>query len=48
MKVINPHMIVLARESRGMTQQELAGKIDSYKVNISRLEEDRPMSTTNY
>lgn len=38
MKVINPHMIVLARESRGMTQQELADKIDSYKVNISRLE----------
>lgn len=38
MKVINPHMIVLARESRGMTQQELAEKIDSYKVYISRLE----------
>lgn len=38
MKMVNPHMIVLARESRGMTQQDLADRIDSYKVNISRLE----------
>jgi Zn-dependent peptidase ImmA (M78 family)/transcriptional regulator with XRE-family HTH domain len=35
---INPNMIVLAREARGFTQQELAEKINLHKANVSRLE----------
>jgi Zn-dependent peptidase ImmA (M78 family)/transcriptional regulator with XRE-family HTH domain len=35
---INPNMIVLAREARGLTQQDLADKLDLHKANISRLE----------
>jgi Zn-dependent peptidase ImmA (M78 family)/DNA-binding XRE family transcriptional regulator len=35
---VNPNMIVLARESRGQTQQELAEKINIHRANISRLE----------
>lgn len=35
---INPQMILLAREARGMTQAELAERLHSYKGNISRLE----------
>lgn len=31
-------MILLAREARGMTQTELAERLNSYKANISRLE----------
>jgi Zn-dependent peptidase ImmA (M78 family)/transcriptional regulator with XRE-family HTH domain len=37
-QLINPNMILLARESRGLTQTELAIKLNSYKANISRLE----------
>jgi Zn-dependent peptidase ImmA (M78 family)/DNA-binding XRE family transcriptional regulator len=37
-KIVNPAMIILAREARGMTQQELADKIHLHKANISRLE----------
>jgi Zn-dependent peptidase ImmA (M78 family)/plasmid maintenance system antidote protein VapI len=35
---INRRMIVLAREARGLTQQELAEKIKLHKANVSRLE----------
>lgn len=35
---INPNMIVLARESRGQTQQDLAEKIKLHRANVSRLE----------
>lgn len=35
---INPNMIVLAREARGLTQQELAEKLNLHKANVSRLE----------
>lgn len=38
MHQVNPQMIVLARESRGWTQQVLSEKINSYKANLSRLE----------
>jgi Zn-dependent peptidase ImmA (M78 family)/transcriptional regulator with XRE-family HTH domain len=37
-QTINPNMILLARESRGLTQTDLAEKLNSYKANISRLE----------
>jgi len=36
--VFNPVMIALAREARGITQQELADKLHLHKANISRLE----------
>lgn len=35
---VNPAMITLAREARGMTQQQLADKLHLHKANISRLE----------
>ena len=35
---INPSMIVLARETRGFTQQNLADKLDLPRANVSRLE----------
>jgi Zn-dependent peptidase ImmA (M78 family)/transcriptional regulator with XRE-family HTH domain len=35
---INPKMIVLARETRGWTQQDLARKINLHRANVSRLE----------
>lgn len=35
---INPQMILLAREARGLTQNDLAERLNSYKANISRLE----------
>lgn len=35
---INPNMIVLARESRGMTQQELAAEIGMAPTNLSKIE----------
>ncbi len=35
---INPHRIILAREARGYTQQQLANKVNLHKANISRLE----------
>lgn len=35
---VNPNMIVLAREARGLTQQELADKLSLHRANISRLE----------
>lgn len=35
---VNPNMIVLARESRGQTQQDLAEKIKLHRANVSRLE----------
>src|SRR5262245_4375991 len=38
MQTVNPQMIVLARESRGWTQQTLSEKIHSYKANLSRIE----------
>ena len=34
-QTINPNMILLARESRGLTQTDLAEKLNSYKANIS-------------
>jgi Zn-dependent peptidase ImmA (M78 family)/DNA-binding XRE family transcriptional regulator len=37
-QVINPDMILLAREARGLTQLGLAEKLNTYKANISRLE----------
>jgi Zn-dependent peptidase ImmA (M78 family)/transcriptional regulator with XRE-family HTH domain len=35
---VNTEMIILARESRGITQQELADRIGIHKANASRLE----------
>ena len=35
---INPHMIVLAREARGLTQSELAEKIGMSPTNLSKIE----------
>jgi Zn-dependent peptidase ImmA (M78 family)/transcriptional regulator len=35
---INPHMVTLAREARGLTQQDLAQKLKLHKANVSRLE----------
>lgn len=35
---VNPKMIVLAREARGWTQQDLAEKINMHRGNVSRLE----------
>jgi Zn-dependent peptidase ImmA (M78 family)/transcriptional regulator len=35
---INPYMITLARETRGLTQQDLADKLKLHKANVSRLE----------
>jgi Zn-dependent peptidase ImmA (M78 family)/transcriptional regulator with XRE-family HTH domain len=37
-KTINPNMIQLAREARGLTQTELAEKLHLHKANVSRLE----------
>ena len=37
-QTINPNMILLAREARGLTQTDLAEKLHTYKANISRLE----------
>lgn len=37
-QLINPNMVLLARESRGLTQTGLAEKLHTYKANISRLE----------
>lgn len=35
---VNPNMIVLAREARGLTQQDLAKRLNLHRANISRLE----------
>lgn len=35
---VNPEMIVLARETRGLTQQDLADKLNRPRANVSRLE----------
>lgn len=35
---INPAMIILAREARGLTQQQLGERLRLHKANISRLE----------
>jgi Zn-dependent peptidase ImmA (M78 family)/transcriptional regulator with XRE-family HTH domain len=35
---VNPSMVVLAREARGWTQQDLAQRIHLHKANVSRLE----------
>jgi transcriptional regulator with XRE-family HTH domain len=35
---INPNRIILAREARSLTQQDLANKVNLHKANISRLE----------
>lgn len=40
MKVVNPQMIVLARESRGMTQAQLAKAVNLSQAEISRYESD--------
>ncbi len=37
-QLINPNMVLLAREARGLTQTGLAEKLHTYKANISRLE----------
>ena len=37
-QAINPNMILLAREARGLTQTELGEKMHLHKANISRLE----------
>lgn len=37
-KVINPKMITLAREARGLTQQDLAERINTQKAHISKIE----------
>jgi len=34
----NPRMVILARESRGMTQSELAGKMGVSQANLSKIE----------
>ena len=36
--MINPQMILLAREARGMSQSDLAERLNSYKASVSRLE----------
>jgi Zn-dependent peptidase ImmA (M78 family)/plasmid maintenance system antidote protein VapI len=38
MNTLNPNRIILAREARGLTQEELGNKIRLHKANISRLE----------
>ncbi len=44
-QAINPNMILLAREARGLTQTELADKLQLHKANISRLEKgDTPVT----
>jgi Zn-dependent peptidase ImmA (M78 family)/DNA-binding XRE family transcriptional regulator len=35
---INPQMIILAREARGLTQQQLAGQISMSATNLSKIE----------
>jgi transcriptional regulator with XRE-family HTH domain len=35
---VNPNMIILAREARGLSQTDLAEKINIHKANVSRLE----------
>jgi Zn-dependent peptidase ImmA (M78 family)/transcriptional regulator with XRE-family HTH domain len=47
MKSANPNMILLARESRGWTQQMLSEKINSYKANLSRLEKGDAQPTAD-
>lgn len=37
-KTVNSGMVLLARESRGFTQQELAGIVDTSKAQLSRIE----------
>lgn len=37
-QAINPNMILLAREARGLTQTELGQKLHLHKANVSRLE----------
>lgn len=37
-QLLNPNMVLLAREARGLTQSGLAEKLHTYKANISRLE----------
>ena len=37
-QTVNPNMILLAREARGLSQSDLAAKLHTYKANISRLE----------
>lgn len=44
-QAINPNMILLAREARGLTQTDLANKLQLHKANISRLENgDTPVN----
>lgn len=38
MQPVNPHMILLAREARGLSQSALAKKLHTHKAGISRLE----------
>ncbi len=47
MNTINPKMILLARESRGWTQQTLSEKIHSHKANLSRLEKGDTQAATD-
>lgn len=35
---VNHNMIVLAREARGLTQQDLADRLNLHRANVSRLE----------
>lgn len=37
-QAVNPNMILLAREARGLTQTELADRLHLHKANVSRLE----------
>jgi Zn-dependent peptidase ImmA (M78 family)/DNA-binding XRE family transcriptional regulator len=37
-QTVNPNMILMAREARGLTQTELADRLHLHKANISRLE----------
>jgi Zn-dependent peptidase ImmA (M78 family)/transcriptional regulator with XRE-family HTH domain len=46
--IINPKMVVLAREARGMTQQELGDKVQLHKANISRLENGDTINSEEY
>jgi Zn-dependent peptidase ImmA (M78 family)/transcriptional regulator with XRE-family HTH domain len=45
---VNPEMVILAREARGVTQEGLSDKVNLHKSNISRLEKGEIQKVSEY